>query len=109
MKTIKPYLGFIPASIVAVPCGVAIIRQALYYKGCMDGLEFVMAGFFAFVVGGILNAGFLIYIAFSKRSYFNYPDRRHVLVARAGTIVAVVLFVVQLGVVLYCQAIKHMS
>ncbi len=109
MKTGKPYLGFIPAIVVAVPCGVAIIRQALYYKGCMDGLVFVMAGFVAFAVGGILNAGFLSYVAFSRRSYFNYPDRRHVLVARAGTTVAVVLFVVQLGVVLYGLAIKYLS
>ncbi|MDX9980894.1 MAG: hypothetical protein RBU25_12790 [Lentisphaeria bacterium] len=109
MKTVKPYLGFIPAIIVVVPCGVAIIRQALYYNGCMDGLEFVMAGVAAFLVGDSLNIGFLSYVAFSRRSYLNYPERRHVLVARAGTTVAVVLFVIQLGVVLYCLAIKYLS
>jgi len=101
MKPIKPYLGYIPSLLVAVPCVVATVRQALFYKGCMDGFEFVLAGFFGFVAGGVLNAGFLLYVGVARRSYFNYPQHRHALIARGGAAVAGLLLVIQLAVLVY--------
>jgi hypothetical protein len=109
MRTTRAYLGFIPAILVAIPCAVAAIRQALYYKGCMDGLGFVIVAFFAFVAGGVLNAGFLAYVGWSRRRYFDFAERRHAVIARAGTVVAGLLLVVQLAVVFYFWILKCMA
>ena len=45
----RAYLGFVPLSIVDVPFMVAYVRQALFYKGCMDGFGYVLVAKVGFI------------------------------------------------------------
>ncbi|WP_417909694.1 hypothetical protein [Candidatus Electronema sp. PJ] len=65
---IKTVIGYIPAAIVLVPFVVALIRQSLYYKGCMDGMGYIVTAMWAFLVGGVLNLVFLAYAIFRRRA-----------------------------------------
>jgi hypothetical protein len=53
--------GWITSALVIAPCGAALTRQALYYKGDIDGFGWVMFALAGFFVGGVLNLASLYY------------------------------------------------
>jgi hypothetical protein len=65
---IKTVIGYVPAAIVLVPLVVAGIRQSLYYKGCMDGMGYIVTAMLTFLVGGVLNLVFLAYAIWRRRA-----------------------------------------
>jgi len=91
----KAYLGFIPLAIVAIPFLVATIRQALFYKGCMDGFGYVLITMGAFMVGGVLNLAYLLFVSITHRTHFSIEKRRHRITAKVGFIGAVLLLAIQ--------------
>ena len=95
----RAYLGFIPLAVVAVPFLAAAIRQALFYKGCMDGLGFILIAMGAFMVGGVLNVAYLLFVAVTHRTHFAFESRRQRITAKAGFIGAIFLLVIQAVVV----------
>ena len=104
----RAYLGFIPLAVVAVPFLVATIRQALFYKGCMDGLGYVLVAMGAFMVGGVLNVVYLLFVAVMHRTHFAFEGRRQRIAAKAGFIGALLLLVIQ-AVVLASIAWKKLT
>ena len=103
----KAYLGFIPIAIVGIPYIVASIRQALFYKGCMDGFEYLIAAMFGFMVGGVLNIIFLLYVALAHRTYFIFTDTKKRIAAKTGIIGALLLLLIQLGVLAWIYVEKR--
>ncbi len=95
----RAYLGFIPLAVVAVPFLVATIRQALFYKGCMDGLGYILIAMGAFMVGGVLNVVYLLFVAVTHRTHFTFEGRRQRIAAKAGFIGSLLLLVIQAVVV----------
>ena len=95
----KAYLGFIPLAVVAVPFLAAAIRQALFYKGCMDGLGYILIAMGAFMVGGVLNVAYLLFVTVTHRTHFTFESRRQRVAAKAGFIGALFLLVIQAMVV----------
>lgn len=95
----RAYLGFIPLAVVGIPFLVAAIRQALFYKGCMDGLGYMLVAMFAFMCGGALNLVYLLVVAVTHRTHFVFDNRRQRIAAKAGFIGAILLLVVQAVVV----------
>lgn len=95
MKAMRAYLGFIPFTVVAVPFIVAAIRQALFYRGCMDGYGFILVAMGAFMFGGILNLIYLLFVASTFRTYFLLESRCQRIAAKCGFILSLLLFVVQ--------------
>ncbi|MBF0201225.1 MAG: hypothetical protein HQK66_07915 [Desulfamplus sp.] len=91
----RAYLGFIPFTVVSVPFIIAAIRQALYYRGCMDGYGYILISMGAFMVGGILNIIYLFFVAGTHRTYFAFESRFQRIAAKCGFIVALLLFVIQ--------------
>ncbi|MGD9973503.1 MAG: hypothetical protein AB7S77_10610 [Desulfatirhabdiaceae bacterium] len=91
----RAYLGFIPFTVVAVPFLVAAVRQALFYRGCMDGFGYILIAMCGFIVGGILNVIYLLFVAANHHSYFTLEPRRQRMTAKWGFILAVLLFVIQ--------------
>ena len=95
----RAYLGFIPLAVVAVPFLVAAIRQSLLYKGCMDGLGYILIAMGAFMVGGVLNVAYLLFVAATYRTHFTFDSRRPRIAAKAAFIGGLLLLVVQAVVV----------
>ena len=91
----RPYLGFIPLTVVAIPLAIAFIRQSLFYRGCMDGYGYMLVALSAFMVGGALNCLFLVYVLLDRQNYFTYPNRRQAITAKAGVLAALLLLVLQ--------------
>ena len=89
--------GYVPAAIVFVPFAVAWIRQALYYKGCMDGAGYVYAAMLAFLIGGVLNLAYLAFLALTRSRGASASDR----VPGGGLWMALVTFAFQLAVLIY--------
>ncbi len=104
----RAYLGFIPFTIVAVPFIVAAIRQALYYRGCMDGYGYILIAMGAFMVGGILNVMYLLFVAGTHRTYFALASRCQRIAARSGFVLAILLFVIQ-AIVMISIALKQLT
>ena len=104
----REYYGFIPFTVVAVPFIVAAIRQALYYKGCMDGYGYILISMCAFMVGGILNVMYLFFVAGTYRTYFDLKLRSQRIAAGCGFILALLLFVVQ-AIVITSIALKQLT
>jgi len=52
---VNVWRGWITSGVIIVPIVAAMIRQALFYKGCMDGFGWVLAAYAAFWIGGLLN------------------------------------------------------
>lgn len=94
----RAYLGFVPLAIVGVPFMVAYVRQALFYKGCMDGFGYVLVAMGGFMVGGVLNVVYLILVAATHRTHFLFDDNRKRMVAKVGFIGALLLLIVQIVV-----------
>lgn len=92
----RAYLGFIPLAVVAVPFLVAAIRQALFYKGCMDGFGYMLIAMGAFMVGGVLNLLYLLFVAITHCTHFTFEDRRRRITAKVGFIGANLLLVIQI-------------
>ena len=95
----RAYLGFIPLAVVAVPFLTLAIRQALFYKGCMDGLSYILIAMGAFMVGGVFNVAYLLFVAVTHRTHFAFESRRQRIAAKAGFIGALLLLVIQAVVV----------
>lgn len=95
----RAYLGFIPLAIAIIPVAVAAIRQSLYYQGCMDGYGYMLIAFAGFIVGGVLNCVFLLYVLADRRAYFSPVSRGRLAVARIGFIGAITLLVVQAAII----------
>lgn len=91
----RAYLGFFPLAVVAVPFLVAMIRQALFYKGCMDGLGYILVAMGAFMVGGVLNVVYLLFVAVTHRTYFSFDGQWQRIVAKAGFVGALWLLAIQ--------------
>lgn len=96
MKTV---IGYIPPAIVIIPFVTAWIRQTLYYKGCMDGAEFVFTAFYAFIIGGILNIAFLIGCLASRSWFVSGMTFRQSKIANASVYASVATLLLQLGVI----------
>lgn len=96
----RAYLGFIPLAVSGLPILTAVIRQFLFYKGCMDGYGFLLIAMLAFIIGGVLNILFLLYVAVSGRSYFQFEQQTRSKTARRGFAVSVLLLLVQIAVLL---------
>lgn len=94
-EEMKEYFGFIPLAVVVVPYLVATIRQALFYKGCMDGFGYVLVAMAAFVIGGVLNITYLLFVAVTHRTYFIYERRRPHIIAMIAFIAGLCLLVTQ--------------
>ena len=104
----RAYFGFIPFAVVAIPFTVAAIRQALYYKGCMDGYGYILISMAGFMVGGILNVVYLFFVAGTYRSYFSFERRYQRIVAKCGFFLALLLFVLQ-AIVMGSIALKQLT
>lgn len=61
--------GWIASALVVAPCGAALIRQALYYQGDIDGFGWVIFALAGFFVGGLLNLASLYYFFTKEISY----------------------------------------
>ncbi len=103
----RAYIGFIPIAVAGIPFIVAAIRQALFYTGCMDGFGYILVAMFAFIVGGVLNVTYLLFVAVTHRTYFSFAGRRERITARAGFICALLFLLIQ-AVVLACIAWKKL-
>ncbi len=101
MKKIKPFIGYIPVLIIAVPCLVAYIRQSLYYKGCMDGFGFELTAMFAFIGGGILNLIFMLLAIFMVKKYLNGLNKTKKRIGIGAIYFSFLTFAIQICVVLY--------
>ncbi len=97
----KAIIGYIPAAVVLVPFITAWIRQSLYYKGCMDGAEYVFTAFFAFVIGGILNLIFLGCFAGRRQWFLSSSSDRQRKLAKGALVVGLFTAVFQIAVVGY--------
>ena len=106
MKKIKPFIGYIPVLIVAVPCLVAYVRQSLYYKGCMDGFGFLITAMFAFIGGGILNLIFMSLAIFMIEKYLDGLDKTKKKIAMGAIYLSVLTLAIQLCVVFYLVSLK---
>jgi hypothetical protein len=95
MKMMKPYLGFIPFAVVVIPVSIAAIRQALFYTGCMDGYGYMLIALAAFMIGGVLNCAYLLYVLVDHRNYLSLPVRRQAIIAKVGVLAALLLLLVQ--------------
>lgn len=95
----RAYLGFLPVAVVGVPFMVATFRQALFYKGCMDGYGYILTAMLAFLVGGALNVMYLLFVAATHRTHFHFTNSRQRITAKSAFIASVLLLVVQLVVV----------
>ena len=104
----RAYFGFIPFTVVAVPFIVATIRQAMYYKGCMDGYGYILIAMCAFMVGGILNVMYLFFVAGTHRTYFALELRCQRIAAKCGFILALLLFILQ-TIVMTIIALKQLT
>jgi len=91
----KAYLGFIPIVVVVVPFAVAAVRQALFYKGCMDGYGYMLVAMFAFMCGGVLNIVYLLFVGSTYRTYFDFANRWQRIVAKSGFVGALLLLIIQ--------------
>lgn len=98
MKTI---VGYIPPAIVIIPFATAWTRQSLYYKGCMDGAEFVFTAFFAFIVGGVLNLAFLASRFACRKRFLSGMTLRQRRIAKASVSISIATLLFQLGVIGY--------
>ncbi len=96
----KAFHGFVPAAVVIIPLAVAAIRQALFSKGCMDGYGYMLAAMLAFMVGGILNCVYLLHVLRDRNAYFCFAQRREMIIAKAGFLLALLVLVLQAGFVL---------
>lgn len=94
----RAYLGFIPLGVVGLPFLVAMIRQALFYRGCMDGFGYVLIAMAAFMFGGVLNVIYLVVAAATYPACFRVEGRWQGIAAKAGFAAALLLFVVQMVV-----------
>lgn len=101
--SILKYLGFVPPLVVWVPAIIVVIWRALYFKECMDGLEFVVATWDFFVVGGILNLIYII-IHFTVLSRIMSDEIKWSRTHKMGNRVSFATVLVQ--VVIICWAIK---
>ncbi len=106
MRKIKPFIGYVPVLIVAVPCLVAYVRQALYYKGCMDGFGFVLIAMFAFMGGGILNLIFMLLAISMVKKYLNGLNKAKKKIGLGALYLSVLTFAIQLCIVLYFVGLK---
>ena len=95
----RAYLGFVPMVVVVVPFAVAAVRQALFYKGCMDGLGYILVAMCAFMCGGALNLVYLFSVAITYRTHFVFGNRKRVIAAKAAFIGALLLLLVQTVIV----------
>lgn len=94
----RAYLGFIPLAMSALPILVTVIRQLLFYQGCLDGYGFILIAMLAFIVGGLLNILFLLYVAVRGRSYFRFEQQFLVTTARWSFAASILLLLVQVVV-----------
>ena len=95
----RAYLGFIPIFVVIVPFAAAAIRQALFYKGCMDGYGYILVAMSAFMCGGVLNIVYLLFVGSTYRTYFVFLNKRQRIVAKSGFVGALLLLIIQAVVV----------
>jgi len=95
----RAYLGFIPIGVVIVPFAVAAVRQALFYKGCMDGYGFILVAMSAFMFGGLLNLVYLLFVGIRYQTYFDFSNRRQYVVAMSGFVGSLLLLIIQAVVV----------
>lgn len=87
----RAYLGFIPLAIALIPGIVTVIRQGLYYRGGWDGHEYVLVAIFAFLLGGVYNFCFLIYLLIDRENSFSPGSLGNSEMAQAGLIGALAL------------------
>ncbi|MBF0233122.1 MAG: hypothetical protein HQK65_08810 [Desulfamplus sp.] len=95
----RAYIGFIPTVVVVVPFAVAAIRQALFYKGCMDGYGYMLVAMSAFMFGGVLNIAYLLFAGSTYRTHFIFAKRRQRIIAKSGFAIAFLLLIIQALVV----------
>ena len=95
----RAYLGFIPIVVVVVPFAIAAVRQALFYKGCMDGYGYILVAMSAFMCGGVLNLLYLLFVGITYRTHFVFAKRRQRIVAKSGFVGALLLLIIQAVVV----------
>ena len=93
---LRQYLGFIAPLVVLVPCLIAGIHKAYFYRGCMDGFGLVIAAGVGFVLGGLTNLVFLIYVFSARRQYFDLGRSRDREIAKIGVILSVLLLPAQI-------------
>jgi uncharacterized membrane protein len=96
---LRQYFGFIAPLVVLVPCLIAGIHKAYFYRGCMDGFGLVIAAWVGFVLGGLTNLVFLIYVISARRQYFEFGRSRDRAIAKIGVILSVLLIPAQIIVV----------
>lgn len=97
---LRQYLGFIAPLVVLVPCLIAGIHKAYFYRGCMDGFGLVISAGVGFVLGGLTNIVFLIYVFSDRRQYFEFGRSRDQEIAKIGMILSVLLIPAQIIIVL---------
>ena len=105
-KIMKTIIGYIPPAIVIIPFATAWIRQALYYKGCMDGVEFVITAFYVFIIGGILNIVFLISRLACRNMFVTGMTSRQIKIANASVYASVATILLQLVIIAYFTLMK---
>lgn len=101
MKRMKPFLGYIPAAIALIPLAATLIWQELFYRGCMHGFQYFLIATIAFLIGGVLNIGFLLYVLTKKREYFLFSSTWKSRCGIGGLVISIATLVFQLGMVLY--------
>jgi uncharacterized membrane protein len=93
---LRQYLGFIAPLVVLVPCLIAGIHKAYFYRGCMDGFGLVISAGCGFVLGGLMNLVFLIYVFSARRQYFEFGRSRDREIAKIGVILSILLIPAQI-------------
>ncbi len=65
----------------------------------MDGLGYVLIAMGGFMVGGVLNIAYLLFVAITHRTHFSFERRRPRIVAMIAFIAGLCLLVIQTIVV----------
>ncbi len=92
---LRPYIGFVPLAVVGVPFLVAAVYQALFSRGCMDGFGYALIAMAAFMLGGVLNVLYLLFVAATWRSHFQFERSRQRIAAKIAFSLSLLLLLIQ--------------
>ena len=65
----------------------------------MDGLGYFLVAMGAFMVGGVLNLFYLLFVGSTYRTHFDFANRWQRIVAKSGFVAALLLLIIQAVIV----------